>query len=223
MKKTLMLSAGFALALTMGAVATSASAADRLSGGYFVVSWEGDEPNDETARPLTAEDYDRLAYLQRVCDRQMKAQRPNAVAEVTHDVAVGAATNFVGVGLGAKLAFGKAADVVDYGIYGAGAGAGSGLNMGFTGRRRANRYDQGQCMHWQVSWSQRYKGNLTGKAIVMNAHSINGRGLKRPNLTEAQAEAEMDRRAMNSPRPEPTPSPPSGTREDEPLPPPPLP
>lgn len=205
MLKRLIAGAGAILALvTLSACATRMpdnGGGQHLSGSYFVTSWEGDEPDDPTAKPFTAEDYDHLAFLQQVCDRQMREQRPNAIVEIGHDVIISTLTNAPGVAGGAKAGFGAAVKAGNYALYGAGAGAGAGANGGISGRGHANRYDIGQCMYQHVSWAQRYKGDLLGKGIVVNAHSVDGRGLRRPSLTQAQMDARMDQQPHVPSRP----------------------
>lgn len=194
MLKKIIVGMGCSLMVLM---ATSANAADKVGGSYFVTWFEGDEPNDPEARPLTAEDYDRLAFLQHVCNRQMEAQRPNMVLEVGHDVALSVVTQTPGIVVGALVGFGKtAAPPSKYAPYGAGAAAGGGAFAGISGRGHANKYDDGQCMAAQLRFSQSLKGNLVGKAIIMNAHSINGHGIKRPSLREQQADEARDARLL---------------------------
>lgn len=170
-----------------GATSAFAGEKPRVGGAYFVTSYRGYGPSPEqqvNAHPLTAEDYDALAYLDQVCREDLKPQQPNTGLEIATDVTLYASGAAIGGFVGSTAAFDGQIDAGKQATY---AGGGSGLAAGITGHFRADRYDLGQCMSLQVQWAQKFDGQLQGKGIIMNSHSINGKPIKRSRLPVASS------------------------------------
>lgn len=167
-----------AVVLAVLAFATPAIAKDRVGGDYFVTTYKG-LPGGTPFR-ITQEDWDILAYADRLCRGDLKAQRPSGISEVFHTTVVGAlgAGGGYAAGYGATdmgVSAGKAAQL------GGLVGAVSGFVNGIDGRGRAKRYGLGQCMAHQVNWIQRFEGRLGHVAILMNAHAVSGKKIRRPD------------------------------------------
>jgi len=164
-------------------VSTTASAAEKVGASFFITHYRGLPGMPEHAVTFDATKFDQIAYLKNVCDEDLRAQRPGGFKEVVYDVGMSVLGNAGGLALGiAGAGLGSAGD---YAKYGAGVGGVTGFTNSITGRGRANRYDIGQCMALQLQWAQKFDGQLLGVGIIMNAHSVNGKGISRPALTAA--------------------------------------
>ncbi len=144
---------------------------------YFVVSDTG-LPGLAEARPITGEQWDQLAFVDRGCQGQLKAQRPSGLSEVFHTALVGALGG--GLGYGAGYGASGLGPVGKVAVLGSVVGAVGGIVGGIDGRARAKRYDMGQCMVLVVSMLQR-RGFLTNVGILINSHAVNGKGISRPD------------------------------------------
>lgn len=172
------------------AMATPAFAGDKPGGEYYVGTYMGYGPNSDqqvNAHPLTAEDYDIIAYLETVCRVQLKPQRPNAVLEVSVDVAMNAGGAAIGGAVGSKAAYGDQLDAGTQATRAGGAGAGSGLTGGLTNHWRANRYEIYNCVQQQAQWAQKADGKLQFVGFFVNIRSIPAKSPKRPKETTPES------------------------------------
>lgn len=179
----------FIIAVLCGGVATTASAGEKPGGDYYVGTYMGHGPKPEqqqNAHPLTAEDWDIIAYLETVCRDQLKRQRPNAVLEVGVDVVMNAGGALIGAAVGSNAAYGDQIDAGKQATYAGSAGGGSGLAAGLTGHWRANRYEIYNCVQQQAQWAQKADGKLQFVGFFLNIRSIPARSPKRPKETASE-------------------------------------
>ena len=167
-----------ASAAIVSAIPSAATAAEKIGGTFFVTHYRGLPGMTNRAVTFDAKKFDQLAFLKNVCDQDLRAQRPGAFKEVLYDVGMAALGSAAGLAVGVAAA--GIGDTAQYAAYGAGAGGGSGLAGSITGRSRANRSDIGQCMSLQLQWAQKFDGQLLGVGVIMNYHSVNGKGISRP-------------------------------------------
>jgi len=174
-------------------IATTASAGEKPGGEYYVGTYMGYGPNPDqqvNAHPLTAEDYDIIAYLETVCRDQLRLQRPNPLLEVGVDVVMAGAGAAIGGAVGSAAAYDGAVSPGTQATYAGGAGAGSGLAGGLTNHWRANRYEIYNCVQQQAQWAQKADGKLQLVGFFVNIRSIPARSPRRPSETTPERAAD---------------------------------
>lgn len=149
---------------------------------YFVSKYSGLPGSPQ--RFLTRTELENVTWFDQVCQGDLKAQRPNGVSEYFHTMVFGALGAGSGYGAGYE-ASGADSKTVKMGIkLGVGFGLASGLFQGIDGRKRANRYDMGQCVSQMVMWSQQLDHTMLGVFIIINSHAVNGKGMKRMTIAD---------------------------------------
>jgi hypothetical protein len=149
---------------------------------YFVSKYAGLPGTPQ--RYLTRTELENVTYFDQVCQGDLKAQRPNGVSEYFHSMVFGA----LGAGGGYAAGYGAAGytgqQIASGAKLGVGFGLVSGLFQGIDGRKRANRYDMGQCVSQMVMWAQQLDKTMLGVFVIINSHAVNGKGMKRMTIAD---------------------------------------
>lgn len=149
---------------------------------YFVSKYRG--LPGSPPRFLTRTELENVTWFDQVCQGDLKAQRPNGVSEYFHSMLFGALGAGGGYAAGYDAAGYNGQQIASGAKLGLGFGLVSGLVQGIDGRKRANRYDIGQCVMQMVSWAQQLDKTMLGVFIIINSHAVNGKGMKRMTVAD---------------------------------------